>query len=302
MHYRWHYGLMGTRTGELKDILEQNYHIKTYFSPLSNRSRSCQIVFDLEETHPQFEEIVNAIAQDTWDDSDYPAEGNGVRVYIPVYSEEEYLSSKWLTVRSSFSKVYVTNEDQLCHKACIFGKDKFGHLRGRHVFEAGGCVVKSPVKWGRTRFASSMTNESRLFCDDAARSILEQHQISGIEFLQVIKKSTKQPMDDIHQLINTFTVPNGGIVGLDYTTDYVCSECGMNMLCWSDQRFKFGIRSGSIPEGLDFCRTLPLFLGSEPDKTYGAHALTLISQKMYRTLKDNMLDRSLWFEPVDIIE
>ena len=109
-------------------------------------------------------------------------------------------------------------------------------------------------------------------------------------------------MDDIHQLINTFTVPNGGIVGLDYTTDYVCSECGMNMLCWSDQRFKFGIRSGSIPEGLDFCRTLPLFLGSEPDKTYGAHALTLISQKMYRTLKDNMLDRSLWFEPVDIIE
>ena len=109
-------------------------------------------------------------------------------------------------------------------------------------------------------------------------------------------------MDDIHQLINTFTVPNGGIVGLDYTTDYVCPECGMEMLCWSDQRFKFGIRAGSIPEGLDFCRTLPLFLGVDPDKTYGAHALTLISQKMYRVLKDNMLDRSLWFEPVDIIE
>lgn len=302
MHYSWHYSFMGSRIEELKKLLEQKYNIKTQDSLNFDGNGLFSIAFDVEETHPQFAEIIKMISQDTWDDGDLPIESNGVKLHFPVYSEEEYLTAKWLAVRSSFSKVIPENADHLCIKSCIFGKDKHGYLRARHKSEVGEYIIKSPVKWRRNHFASSSTGEQRLFCDDSARNILEQSHISGIEFRPVIRKSTKQPMEDIYQLVNTYTIPDHGIVGLDYTTEYVCPQCGMHMLCWSDDRFRFGIRAGSIPEGQDFCCTLPLFIGREPDKTYGAISLTLISQKMYRVLKDNMLDRSLWFEPIDIIE
>lgn len=302
MHYIWHYGFMGSRIGELKEVLETKYKIETFSCYTPDKARLLQITFDVEETHPKFKEISEMIAQDTWDTSDYPIESNGVSVYIPVYSEEELTSAKWLTVRSSFSKVIVENEQDICQKACIFGEDSRGDPRARHIYECGECVVRSPLKWGRHFIASSITNEHRLFCNDSARTIFENNHISGIDFQAVVDLRTKLPMENAYHMANAFTVPNGSIVGLEYTEPYVCPTCGMDMLCWSDPRFKFGVRARSIPDEVDFCRTLPLFIGQSPDKTYGAHALTLVSQKMYRVLKQNMLDRSLWFEPVTVIE
>lgn len=301
MYYIWHFGFSGPRIGELKELLETSYTIPCDIIYDSDKTSLLSIGFDVEETHPKFDEIIKVISHGQWDTNDGSGNNLFPVVHYPVYSEDEYLSAKWLSVRSSFSKIMPVNESQLYSYHCVFGKDNHGVPRARHVEENGTYILKKPIRWNRNYFASSVTSEHILFCNDIARSILEHNQIKGVKFRQVIRKATGEPMDNLCQLINTYTVPNGIITGLTHTRDYVCPQCGMKMLSWNDDRFRFGIHDGIIPDELDFCRTMPLFIGFDPDKTYGAHSVTLISQRMYRVLRTNMLDRSLWFEPIDMV-
>lgn len=300
MYYIWHYGISDPRVSEFEDILFSNYAIQCKKVYSIDKDTVVFISFDVPEIHPQFEEIIHLISNRAWKDN---ATSPRPSVYFPVYSEEEYLSAKWLNVRSSFSKVLVENKREIIRQTCIFGEDRLGYTRGMHAEESGTCIVKSPIKWHRNHFASATNiSEYFLFCDDTVRSILLQKNVTGIDFRPVIRQSSMLPVDNIHQMSNLFTVPDCGIIGKEYTTEHVCKSCGMRMVNFHDPRFSYAILNGSIPDGLDYCRTPPLFLGYNIEKTYGAFSTTLISQRLYRIIKDNMLDRGLWFEPIDTIE
>lgn len=299
MHYIWHYSIAGKELQPLKDRLEKEYRIpcKAFYTPADNRLHT--IFFDIEETHSRFHEILSFLPPPNISSS--TQEGFVIIQYYPVYSEEEYLSAKWLSVRSSFSKVIPENEDALTKLQCIYGQSEFGYSLYRHADEAGTYIVKSPVKWGRNHLASSVSSEYRLFCDDTARNILQQHCIKGIDFRPVIKKSSGKPIENLHQMENVFTVPDSGIVGLEYTSEAICDRCGMKMIHFHDPRYRYAIRADSIPAEVDFARTPPLFALCYSEELSAGYYRTLISQKLYRVLKENMLDRSLWFIPIDVV-
>lgn len=297
MHYIWHYNIMGVRALDLKQKLETSYGIHCEETYNIEKTTLVAIHFDIEETHPHFQKIVQFISASDWGER-YNSEFNkNPTCYFPVYSDEEFLSAKWLAIRSSFSKVLLEALEGHHTPTCIFGKDKWGYDLGRHIINEGSYTLKSPIKWNRNHFASE--DEHTLFCDDLARAVLEKNDISGIRFRPVKKSSTGLPMENIHHLTHTFTVPNGCIVGLRYTEEYVCPQCGMNMILKTDPRYRWALRAGSIPEELDYCRTLPMFTFAE--YKHSAHDYPLVSQKLYRLLKEYSLDRSLWFEPIDVV-
>lgn len=301
MHYQWHYVLYGSGIQKLKNYLEENYGVspsQIYYDAQGIDLWS--IILDIEETHPHFDEVTTVLANGLvnagWESN---SQNVPILMHFPIYTEEELRSAQWLSMRSSFSKILAENNSELIKIDCIFGTDKWGNASGRHIRFNGVPAVKKPVKWRRNHFASLMGNENQLFCDNLTKRVLAENGICGIDYGPVIHKKTRQPIEDLQQMLSTYTVPNGAIVGLDWTDEYRCEYCGMQMISICDDRYKYGIRNGSIPEYIDFCRTLPLFT----HKPYLANGreVVLVSQKLYRVLKENMLDASLWFEPVAMI-
>lgn len=300
MHYIWHYYIAGEAFENIPEKLKE-YNIPCEISRMaSNPNIFANVIFEIEETHPNFQEVLDFLPSktDTSLYADVPENLVAIQHY-PVYSNEELRSAKWLSVRSSFRKVDPCNWEQLQKPSCIVRTNRLGVPIGRHDGESGEYIIKGPIKWGTRHFASVVYGEHGLFCDDFAKEILQNNQVNGIDFRPVFKKSTGEPVENIFRLANTFTVPDGAMVGLEYTNDYECEHCGMKMIHMSDGRCRFGINVSRIPSDVDFCRTLPLFSPENPPVCAGA--LILISQKMYRVIMDNHLNRALWFEPIEVV-
>ena len=294
MHYTWHYNIIGSNLYKLHtELLEyHNLSIEPFYRPGSDDLVA--VVVDVEETHIHFQDIIALLGG---------SENTGYTtvMHFPKYTEAEMLSAQWLSVRSSYSKVIPENEFEITNYYCSNGTDSAGNIHWQHKDESGMYVVKKGVKWGRQHFASSITGEQYLFCSDSARSILLENGIGAIEFCPVLHKSSQAPVDNLYQMISTYTIPDGAIVGVQYSQEVICSQCGMHMIQSKDDRCRYAIRNGMIPENIDYCTTLPLFLGQQEGSPCDAFRRVLISQKLYRVLKRKKIDRALWFEPIDVV-
>lgn len=296
MHYRLHYSFSGFEAATLSQMLEENFGVQCRTVSGSKLGRRDLYSVDIEETHPSFDEIYLILSESK---SSYNRSLEfGPLIYYPEYTTEEYLSAEWLDLRSSFAKVFPVNQAVLMKHDCVYSVDRRGNPKAMHKRESGSYIVRSAVKWGRNHFASSTTGEGWLCCDDKAQQVIQSYGFRGIDFQPVLKSSTMEPMANIHQLVVDTTVSNKGVIGKSQFENRTCEMCGMNVLVALDTRFRFSLLTEFIPQEVDAFRTPPMFtcLGTKGD----CRSKLLISQRMYRAIKDHMLDRNIWVEPIDI--
>ena len=292
----------------LKSILENEYGIpcEVLKDPFTDKETS--FVFDVSDLHPRIDDLNKVLPEDTLHKLPDEQGGNGCaqeRVlvsYHPQYSEDERRRAKWLCARNITSKIVPVNCETVDGHECFIKKSKLGYPIGRHELQNEPYVIKSSVKWGRSAFVSAQYHTERLFCNDTIRTLLNAQGITGVHYLPVIKKTTKQPMNDIYQLSFTHTIPDGAVIGIARMEDYVCDQCGMHMLRWGDGRSHFGLRNGILDENIDLWQTQPMFLGSAPTEAVRGSRQLIISQRLYRVLKDNKLDRGFAFTPLDMVD
>lgn len=298
MYYCWQISIYSSYCPEIKEWLEKKYHLSCTPGYNMNDQLS-SIHFDLEEAHPNFQEIHDSLPWHWKGRHPLEYKDHIFVLYFPVYSEEDYRSAKWLSVRCSFSKVRINprNFDENLEYRCPIQVN--GVETGMHFVAKQPYRSYSSVKWNRHFIASAENSEHILFCNDLLRDIMISHDIKGAEFLPVYYKKSEQLMEDLYLLSATYTVPNGAIVGIKNFKSIECKQCGMKMLTMTDQRWKYGILENSIPDDLDICRTLPLFLGRDSDRNSGAEIF--ISQRFFRLLRGNKMDKSLWFTPLDMV-
>lgn len=293
MYYQLHYFITGPRCKELGASMRK-FSVPYSFLQTTDDSTIWGIALDVDEIHPQFHRIISILPPATSEDEKaLDVEEYVLITYHPVYSEEELLAAKLLSVRSSFMKVQPVDDLNIYEPKCNVRKNKDGIRVGTHKVQTMQISVRTPINWRRHFFCSLISDEHTLFCSSMARKILEENQVTGIVFQSVLKQSSQLPIEDIYQLCCAKTVPDNSFVGLSFFESHICEDCGMHMLTPTDTRFRFGIRKNSIDEELDWCETPPFI---------GGNSYVLISQKMYRLLKEHKMDRSLWFDPIDEVD
>lgn len=284
------------------ELLEEKYNIPCIVQHRVHDGVKIRILFDVSDLHPQLEELNGILPQETFDEEllplSVPRLKDSISIgYSEVYSEEERQQAKWLIAWNTTPKVDPVNLPTVDRYDCFVKRDSRGESIGRHEVQNELYVLKSPIKWGRGAFISAYGHQERLFCSDRIRDFLLASDITGITFEPVLRKSTMQPMPDIHQVVFTHQIPDGALVAAKDTTEYVCKQCGMHMLqIQVPNRFK--ILDGFMDESIDFWETQPMFLASDVvDPTRGRKQL-IISQKAYRFLREMKMDRGFGFKPI----
>lgn len=308
MYYIRHYSYT-SKNPHLKEFLENRFGIpcKKYEHGIDQRCFSYH--FDVPENHPQFREIEPYLPTPT---PIIPREisnrdNDCISVlYYPEYSEQEFLEAKWLTVRSSYSKVSPEDTPNLTARtyACLARVTTRGISLMRHeVCVSGSFALKKPIKWGNRFFASANgMGEDVLFCNSNARTAMEEAGLTGVEYESVQRKSTGKEMEDIFYLKAKNILADVAIVPISDMDTYICDQCGMHMVGYRNLRGQFGIRADMINDSVDFYRTLPLFSpGLEDPSSIFGNDRFIVSQRFYQLVKERKMDRALWFEPISLV-
>lgn len=310
---------MHYRDEELKkklDLFDIKYHEDSMGSYYG-------LFFDVSENDPRWEEIQQFLPpvyteeenEERARDINSPIINTKADVlYIDKYTEEECREAKWFLLEPLCDRVDPKNEDTLYEEACMIRNpmrpdpipDDVSELRksillsrpleiGRHLVQAEPYEITKTIKWGtRNFFYTTYFGWMKLFCSDVARQILDKSGLTGIRYIPVLKYKKKTIVPDMHQLTSEYVIPAEAFVPIqNYIVD-TCEICHKQMLI-RRPRSLLGVYEKYLDETIDFYTTDPIFC---PDKECPGYSLNIVSNRMYRTIKDNHMEKNLRFAPL----
>ena len=134
-----------------------------------------------------------------------------------------------------------------------------------------------------------------LFIDDTAKNLLQNSGLSGFSFMEVHNKKGTAVIEGTYQMIIPTILPEGLVPILPAIDDiYPCKHCGTDKFLQSGRGMTI-FKKEIFENAPDIVKTFEVF-GSG----CVAARLIIISQKMYKFLTENHLDRSLCFEPIEL--
>ncbi len=222
-----------------------------------------------------------------------------VRLYSPlvhpkmIYTEEERLHAEWLQLWCVWHYDYPQPED--CYQNIIYDRTNYCEHCDIGVVQNELVRMKRTPKWGRRAIAMVNWMTDDLFVSEATKTKLEQSGLTGFSFLGVKNKSGKDFLDDFYQIKFEFELPPGlyeqssAILGAS-----VCPICGRT-------KYKPN-REGQLMFHKEIFENAPDIVRTSDH--YGWEAAgrwILVSQKMYRFIKEQKMGRSLEFEPVILV-
>lgn len=213
------------------------------------------------------------------------------------FSKEELRAAPWLCVRSIWRTGYPQPTHDYAYKHITYTcEDMCDHcsvgLRQVSPFR----LNKVPA-WGRRHFFSLFWVEDELFVSDAVKEAFQNECISGISFLPVQNKAGATEYEGIWQLAISGLLP-GAIVPSEtfLKKTAVCPVCGTAKYCQNGCG-QLRLRADAFENAPDIVKTEEYF-GGMPGI---AAREMIVSQKVYRTIVEHKLDRSLLFYPVELV-
>ena len=214
-----------------------------------------------------------------------------------IFSKNELNNAQWLTLRSKWHNGYPQPEAAFGYKKDItYSNDKHCSTCGDGLKQIDSFRLKKQPNWGNKHFFMLNWVFDELFVDGVAKNILEKEGITGISFLEVKNKKGTEVFEDTYQMIIHNRLKPGLITERRSIDDiYVCAECGvpkyhptgMGMLAFKKEIFE------GAP---DVVKTAEIFGWG-----HAAPTEIIVSQKVYQTITKNRLDRSLVFEPIELV-
>ena len=211
-------------------------------------------------------------------------------VHSLVFTDEELLSAKWLTVRSTNMKIDSLNEDTYDY-FCPGEKDKSKRY-GAHQRQIAPFEFR-PIKWKNNNHFYSCYHGGyyTIFCDDLAKQFIEDNGFAGMRFDDIIWHKKHCILPDAHQMVFATVLPREAIVLDDHVWEVACKGCGKIQYAYT-RDFRLGIKESYLSENIDFYST-PTMFGEG-----GVYQLSIASQRVYRALKEQRMTRNLCFEPI----
>lgn len=244
------------------------------------------IVFDIFEDDPHWLSI-QALLE---------ADGQHA-IATTIFTKQELRDAEWLTVRSKWHNGYPQPESAFGYLQITYDPTNLCRECGAGAVQQDAFRLTKAPKWGTRHFFSLNWVYDELFADDTARAILESSGLTGFRFLPVKNKRGAEELPGVHQLFAEAETKPGVVTGgRDIDQVYTCAVCGR--VKYQPTGVGMHVFHREALRGMpDVCRS-----HEEWGWGHGADRLILISQRMYRLLTDNRLDRSLVFQPIQLID
>lgn len=210
-----------------------------------------------------------------------------------LYTSEELNIAKWLVVRCKYKVGYPQPENnyynitygrnELCNE-CLYG------LSQNDVF-----YINREPKWKKERnFYQLNWIFDELFVSNEVIRIFDDNNIKGIQYLPVKKYKKNEIIDGVKQIKINHTLDKGLIENENIEISKICNRCG---------RKRYLVQKGAIisfnkeifNNNYDIVQTYEYFGEILTGK------IILVSNKVYKVIKDNKLDKNLIFEPINLI-
>lgn len=225
--------------------------------------------------------------------SKYARENDFFCMSETIFSKEELLSAEWLRVRSAFRFGYPQPEGAFEYENITYSRKDYCKNCASGLVQVDSFRMKKAPKWGKRNFLELNWVGDELFISGIAKKILEEAQITGIDFCGVKNKPGTEFFDDIHQLLVPDLLDYGMIEERSPIRGFeVCPYCNVKKYVPSG-RGMFVYRKDCFENAPDVVKTSECF-GSG----HYISRMIFVRQKVYRIITENKLDRALVFEPI----
>ena len=209
------------------------------------------------------------------------------------YSEQERLNAEWLTIRAFSTKVVLCREEETFVCSGIYENGNKAHhrrLSGKPFY------VAKPIRHSTLQgfFCSYEVSDYHIFCTERAKQALESNG-AEISFEEVLCDSTGAPAGDLYYMAFQNLLPAEAVLPDNCPEQYVCPCCGR--ITYFPPMYPLKMKRDYLTACRTACRTAEMF-------SYGGNftvSLPLISQSMYRVLKEQKLLRGLDICPVEVV-
>lgn len=213
-----------------------------------------------------------------------------------IFSKEELQKAEWLRVRSQWHYDYPQPENAFKYETITYTREIYCQKCGCGLKQIDSFRMKKAPKWGTRHFLMVNWIADELFVSETAKTILQNEGFSNISFLNVKNKKGTELLSNIYQMAIHSFLENGFVEHQERLHEVlICPQCGSKKY---------------HPNGIGMYAFKKNIFENAPDivKTsdwYGwgrsASHLILIRQKVYQCIIKNHLDKSLVFEPIELI-
>lgn len=213
-----------------------------------------------------------------------------------TFSKKELSSAQWLTVRSKWRNGYPQPEGAFGYQSITYSDGNYCNECGAGLIQTEAFRMKAAPKWGNRHFMMLNWVEDELFADEVAKSVLQGCGITGVSFREVKNKTGTEILPGVEQLIVPYIL-RPGIVAQRRSIDKIfqCTSCGI------PKYHPTGIGMHAFKREIfenapDVVKTGEVFGWG-----HSAPRLIIVSQKVYRAIIENHLDRGLVFSPLELV-
>ena len=210
--------------------------------------------------------------------------------YITVeFTKKELSEAEFLMMRPKRQSIDIENEDAFQYTCQWISR--FGEEFAKHEEQVKEVVVKKvPSMKKRNAFWCESTGFSVIFADKRICKLAEENFLSGVEFKNVFLKNGTCS-DDLFQMTSSNILKKEDIVWGYGEKIEKCPMCGKEQYV-TDHVWQLHLDFSKIEKQSDMYVTERIFGEGIAEPIY------VISQKFYRLLVENKLDKNVTFFPV----
>lgn len=242
-------------------------------------------VLDIFEDHPHWKEL-----------SFYVKQYDLFCTSQTLFSKEDLDTAEWMIVWSRWRCGYPQPEGEFTSKNYTYDHTQRCDNCGFGEFQIAPFRIKKAPKWGQRNFTELFWIDDELFLSEKAKRTIEDMSIPGISFEDVFSKSGAEKLEGVYQLVVSNILPAGLIEeqsALKKTE--ICPICGQKRHL-NNGRGMDTYRKEIFINAPDIVKTGDIF-GAE----FNSIRRIIVSQRVYKILLENKLDKDLGFEPIKLV-
>ena len=210
---------------------------------------------------------------------------------VAVFSDQEMEDANWyllyVTRMGMETKNVNYTYDAKCPYVTIYGMHK-----NRHLDQVNPFVSSKTPKWKNGyNFCSVETGfMTQIFCSDFAKDTILKNEISGVDFMPVLKGDLKTPTPNVSQLVFKNKLPLEAYTFIGDYQEEICPDCGrVNYIFKEPNCDNIRLNINMIPQGIDAFGSQIVFgygFGDEP---------IVISKKFYNLIFKDLKEKPKHF-------
>ena len=170
-----------------------------------------------------------------------------------VFSKQEMEDANWYLLYVTRMGIETKNVDYTFDAKCLYST-AYGMHKYYHLDQVNPFVSNKTPKWKTGyNFCSVETGSmTKIFCSDFAKETIIKNNISGVDFMPVIKKDLKTETDNVSQLVFTNKLPREAYTFIGEYKEKVCPFCGRINYVFKELRCdNVRLNTDLVPKGID---------------------------------------------------